>query len=245
MRSDGSEFPAELTITRIDLPGPPAFTGFIRDITERRRAEAELRASRARLVETAATERRRLERNLHDGAQQFLNALALKLRLVAASAADGPDVIGPLLEQAQADLAIAVDELRELARGIHPATLTEQGLGAAVAGLAERCPVEVVLAEVPAERLAETLEVAAYYVVAEGLTNVAKYAEAGRATVSVAHRRRVLVVEVADDGVGGADMAEGSGLRGLADRVEALGGRLAVHSPRGAGTRLRAEIPTD
>jgi PAS domain S-box-containing protein len=244
MRSDGSEFPVELTITRIDLPGPPAFTGFIRDITERKEAEAKLRASRARLVETAAAERRRLERNLHDGAQQFLNALALKLRLAAASAANGPDVLGPLLDEAQADLAVAVDELRELARGIHPATLTEQGLGAALAGLAERCPVDVVLDDVPAERLTETLEVAAYYVVAEGLTNVAKYAQADRATVAVAHRRGVLVVEVADDGAGGADMSKGSGLRGLADRVEALGGRLVVQSARGGGTRLRAEIPT-
>jgi PAS domain S-box-containing protein len=244
LRSDGSEFPVELTITRIDLPGPPTFTGFIRDITERRHAEAELRASRARLVETAATERRRLERNLHDGAQQYLNALALKLRVAASRVADGPDVTGPLLAEAQADLAIAVEELRELARGIHPAALTEHGLGPALANLAERSPVEVSLTEVPAERLTETLEVAAYYVVAEGLTNIAKYARAERADVSVVHSHGLVVVEVADDGLGGADMSKGSGLRGLADRCEALGGRLLVHSPGGGGTRLRAEIPT-
>jgi PAS domain S-box-containing protein len=243
MRSDGSEFPVEVTITRIDLPGQATFTGFVRDITERKSAEAELSASRARLVETAATERRKLERNLHDGAQQYLNALALKLRVAEAHLADAPDEMVQVLREAQADLAVAVDELRELARGIHPATLTEQGLGPALAGVAERSPVKVSITEVPTERLSETLEVAAYYIVAEGLTNIAKYAEAGQASVSVAHRQDMTVVEVADDGVGGADMRKGSGLRGLADRVEALGGRLFVESSPGRGTRLRAEIP--
>jgi PAS domain S-box-containing protein len=242
--SDGSELPVEVTITRIDLPGPAMFTGFVRDMTDRKAAEAELSASRARLVETAASERRRLERNLHDGAQQYLNALAVKLRLAEARAAEGPDVIGQVLADAQADLAIAVEELRELARGIHPATLTDHGLGPALAGLAERSPIEVSLTEVPSERLSENLEVAAYYVVAEGLTNIAKYAQADEAGVSVVHRPHILAVEVADDGVGGADMGKGSGLRGLADRVEALGGRLTVDSPPGGGTRLRAEIPT-
>jgi signal transduction histidine kinase len=244
MRADGTEFPVEVTITRIDLPDHAKFTGFVRDITERRAAEAELRASRARLVETAATERRRLERNLHDGAQQYLNALALKLRMAAMRIGDGPEGFGGLLEEAQSDLAIAVEELRELARGIHPATLTEQGLGPALATLADRSPVEVSLTEVPAERLTETLEVAVYYVVAEGLTNIAKYARADHADVSVLHRQGVIVVDVKDNGVGGADMGKGSGLRGLADRVEALGGRLVVDSPPGAGTRLRAEVPT-
>jgi signal transduction histidine kinase len=131
-----------------------------------------------------------------------------------------------------------------LARGIHPATLTDHGLGPALAGLAERSPIEVSISEVPSERLSENLEVAAYYVVAEGLTNIAKYAQADEASVSVVYRPQVLAVEVADNGVGGADMSKGSGLRGLADRVEALGGRLAVDSPPGGGTRLRAEIPT-
>jgi PAS domain S-box-containing protein len=242
-RSDGSEFPLEVTITRIDLPGPVTFTGFVRDITERRAAEAALSASRARLVETAATERRRLERNLHDGAQQHLNALAAKLRLAAARVADGPDVIRQILDEAQADLAIAADELRELARGIHPAILTDHGLGPALAALADRSPVRVSVTHVPEGRLDETLEVAAYYVVAEGLTNIAKYAHADRAEVSAVKKQQSLVVEVADDGVGGADMSKGSGLRGLADRVEALGGRLVVESPPGAGTRLRVEIP--
>lgn len=244
MRSDGSVFPVELTITRIELPGPPAFTGFIRDITERKDAEEELKASRARLVETAAAERQRLERNLHDGAQQYLNALALKLRQAAASVGEGSEKARSLLEEARADLAIAIEELRELARGIHPAILTEQGLAPALANLAERCPVKVSLTDLPTERLPETVEVAAYYVVAEALTNVAKYAEAERVTVAVVYKQHAVVVEVADDGVGGADMAKGSGLRGLADRVEALGGRLLVDSSRGAGTRLRAEIPS-
>jgi PAS domain S-box-containing protein len=243
LRSDGSEFPVEVTITQIDLPGPVTFTGFVRDITERKGADAELSASRARLVETAASERRRLERNLHDGAQQYLNALAVKLRLAEARVGEGPDVIRQVLEDAQADLAIAVEELRELARGIHPAALSEHGLGPALAGLAERSPVEVSLSEVPSERLSETLEVAAYYVVAEGLTNIAKYANADQGSVSVVQGQNVLMVEVADNGVGGADMSKGSGLRGLADRVEALGGRLAVDSPPGGGTRLRADIP--
>jgi len=244
MRSDQSEFPIEVTITRIDLPGPPRFTGFIRDITELKHAETALQASRARLVETAAVERRRLERNLHDGAQQSLNAVALKLRLAAACVEQGRAVIAPLLEDAQADLAVALEELRELARGIHPASLTEHGLGRALAGLAERSPVEVSITEVPTGRLTETLEVAAYYVVAEGLTNVVKYAKADRATVSVVLHEGTMSIEVADDGRGGADLTKGTGLRGLADRVEALGGRLVVDSSRRRGTRLRAEIPT-
>jgi PAS domain S-box-containing protein len=245
MRADGSEFPVEVTITRISLSGPPTFTGFIRDNTELKRAEAEAQASRTRLVETAAAERRRLERNLHDGAQQYLNALALKLRLAANSVEEGPDVIGPLLQDAEADLALAVGELRELARGIHPATLTQHGLSRALAGLAERSPVEVSLIEVPSKRLTETLEVAAYYVVAEGLTNIARYADASYSTVSVVLVEHVMTVEVVDNGRGGADLTKGSGLQGLADRVEALGGRLVVESPRGVGTWLRAEIPTE
>jgi PAS domain S-box-containing protein len=244
MRSDGSEFPVELAITRIDLPGPRTFTGFIRDITERKDADADLRASRARLVETAAAERRRLERNLHDGAQQYLNALALKLRLAARSVDERPDATTSLLDEAQADLAIAIDALRELARGIHPATLTEHGLEPALAGLAERCPVPVNVREVPSGRLTETLEVAAYFVIAEALTNVAKYAQADAVDVSVVHARNVMVVEVTDDGCGGADVTKGTGLRGLADRVEALGGRFAVESSPGDGTRLQAQIPT-
>jgi PAS domain S-box-containing protein len=244
MRADGSEFPVELTITRINVPGPPMFTGFLRDINDRKRAEAELRASRARLVEAADTERRRLERNLHDGAQQQLVALALKLRLAAESQASDPELTERLLDEAQVQLAVGLEELRELARGIHPAALTERGLGPALAALADRSPVRVMTAALPDERLPNAVEVAAYYVVAEALTNIAKYAQAEQATVSIVVAHGVAVIEIVDDGVGGAASNGGSGVRGLADRVEALGGRLSIDSPPGAGTRIRAEIPT-
>jgi PAS domain S-box-containing protein len=245
MRADGSEFPAEVTITEIDRPGAPMFTGFVRDITDRKLAEAEVRASRARLVEAADTERRRLERNLHDGAQQHLVGLALKLRLVEESCTDASGTTQQLLSQAQADLAIALAELRELARGIHPAVLSEQGLAPALLGLSERTPAEIDVCDLPEERLPDRVEVAAYYVVAEALTNAAKYANADRTAVTVGLRGKSLVVSVEDDGGGGADIANGTGLRGLADRVEALGGTLAVDSPVGRGTRLRAHIPVD
>ena len=245
MRSDGSEFPAEVTITQIDRPGAPMFTGFVRDITDRKLAEAEVRASRARLVEAADTERRRLERNLHDGAQQHLVGLALKLRLAVESCPDSSGATGQLLTQAQADLAVALDELRELARGIHPAVLSERGLGEALMSLAERTPAEIDVCDLPDGRLPDRVEVAAYYVVTEALTNSAKYAKADRTTVSVGLRGKSLVVHVEDDGRGGADMAHGTGLRGLADRVEALGGTLVVDSPAGDGTRLRAHIPVE
>jgi PAS domain S-box-containing protein len=243
MRSDGSEFPAEVTITQIDRPGTPMFTGFIRDITDRKRADSQIRASRTRLVEAADTERRRLERNLHDGAQQHLVGLALKLRLAAEGCPADADVTRRLLVEAQGDLAIALDELRELARGIHPAMLNDRGLGPALLGLAERTPADVEVRELPEERLPDRVEVAAYYVVAEALTNAAKYAEASRTTVSVGLRGKFLVIQVEDNGRGGADFAKGTGLRGLADRVEALGGVLVVDSPPGVGTRLRSQIP--
>jgi len=243
LRSDGSEFPVELTITQIDLPGSPVFTGFIRDITDRRGAEDELAASRARLVESADTERQRLERNLHDGAQQHLVGLSLKLGLAAASFESQPERARRLLNESRGDLELALEELRELARGIHPAVLTERGLGDALAALADRSTVEVVVGALPPERLPERVEVAVYYLIAEALTNVAKYAQVEKASVSVRLDDRVVLVEVSDKGRGGASMAAGTGLRGLADRVEALGGRLLLDSPRGIGTRLRAEIP--
>jgi signal transduction histidine kinase len=136
-----------------------------------------------------------------------------------------------------------LEELRELARGLHPAVLTDKGLRAAVQALAGRAPIHVEIAEIPAERLPESVEAAAYYLIAEALTNVAKYAHASTVQVRIAVSEGRVSVEVSDDGVGGADPAGGSGLRGLADRVEALGGALAVVSPAGAGTRVRAEIP--
>jgi signal transduction histidine kinase len=203
----------------------------------------ELRASRARIVEAGTAERRRLERNLHDGAQQRLVALSLTLRLAQSKVEKDPAKADEMLSAAQEELTLAQAELRELARGIHPAVLSDRGLGAALEALAGRAPIEVDLAEVPGDRLPEPIEAAAYFVVAEALTNVAKYAHASQATVSVARRNGHAVVEVADDGIGGADPDRGSGLRGLADRVSALDGRMLLDSPAGSGTRLRAEIP--
>lgn len=203
----------------------------------------QLRASRARIVEAGLTERRRLERNLHDGAQQRLVALSLGLRLARAKLVKDPGAADRLLGGAQQELDLALQELRELARGIHPAVLADRGLEAAIETLAGRSPVRIELVETPRERLPGPVEAAAYFVIAEALTNVAKYAQASQATVKVTRRNGEAVVEVADDGVGGADPQRGSGLRGLADRVAALDGRLEVHSPPGAGTRLRAEIP--
>ena len=204
----------------------------------------DLRLSRARLVETADAERRRLERNLHDGAQQRLVALSLSLALAQRRFA-GDEAACELLEQTRSELADALAELRELARGIHPAVLTERGLGQALDALAGRAHVPVDVQELPAERLPVGVEAAAYYLVAEALTNVAKYAEASAATVRVCLENGDLLVEVADDGVGGADASRGSGIRGLADRVEALDGRLDVDSPPGAGTRVTATIPLE
>jgi signal transduction histidine kinase len=203
----------------------------------------ELRASRARIVEAGTAERRRLERNLHDGAQQRLVALSLTLRLAQAKVVKDPEKADELLSAAQQELTLALGELRELARGIHPAVLSDRGLGAALEALAGRAPIAVELAEVPGDRLPEPIEAAAYFVVAEALTNVVKYAHASQATVSVTRRNGHAVVEVADDGIGGADPDRGSGLRGLADRVSALDGRMLLDSPAGSGTRLRAEIP--
>jgi PAS domain S-box-containing protein len=245
MRHDGSEFPVELTITRIGLGGRPTFTGFLRDITDRKAAEEELRASRARLVETADAERRRIERNLHDGAQQRLVALALRLRRVRETV---PAVAGSTrreLDAIELELALALEELRELANGIHPAVLAERGLGAAVTVLARRAPMQVDVGHVPERRLPEGIEAAAYYVAAEALTNAAKHAAAGTVRVELSERDGMLEVVVEDDGVGGASLAAGTGLRGLADRVEAAGGRLEVESPVGIGTRLRAELPLE
>jgi PAS domain S-box-containing protein len=228
-----------------------------RDVTRRRRQDEELHrlnaelrarveevaASRARIVEAGDAARRRLERNLHDGAQQRLVALSLSLKLAQRALDGDPERARAALEAASGDLAAALDELRELARGLHPTALSDHGLAAAVQTLVARAPVPVDVVELPAERLPEPIEAASYYVIAEALTNVAKYARADAAVVRVAAARGAVQVEVSDDGVGGADPRAGSGLCGLADRVEALGGRLDVLSPAGQGTRLRAVIP--
>jgi signal transduction histidine kinase len=213
-------------------------------LNEELRAKVEeLRASRARIVEAGYEERRRVERDLHDGAQQRLMALAMTLRLARGKLDSEPAVSGSLLDEAIEELTTATAELRELARGIHPAVLTDRGLAAALGGLAGRSPVPVEVLETPAERLPAAVESATYFVVAEALTNVARYAHAGGATVSVGRNDGVVEIEVRDDGVGGANPEAGTGLRGLRDRVSALGGELAVDSRAGDGTAVRARIP--
>jgi signal transduction histidine kinase len=204
-------------------------------------AEERSRIAR-RLVEAGDAERRRLERDLHDGAQSRLVALAVKLRLARLKAQAQPEV-SKLLDESTAELQASLDELRELARGIHPAVLTDRGLRAALEALASRAPVPVEIASVPPESLPDAAATAVYFVVSEALTNVAKYARAEHATVSVRRVADKVVVEVSDDGVGGADVAGGSGLRGLSDRVSALDGQLELRSPVGEGTQVRAEIP--
>jgi PAS domain S-box-containing protein len=220
-----------------------AFTRLVSLAVANEEAREQLAASRARLVSAGDEERRRLERNLHDGAQQRLVSVSLSLRLARARLPADPDAAEELLSTANAELTIALEELRELARGIHPAVLTERGLGPALASLADRTPLPVELERLPDQRLPGPVEAAAYYVVSEALANVAKYADASAVSVRVAHEDGRAVVEVVDDGVGGADPEQGSGLRGLTDRVEALGGHLGVASRAGEGTRIRAEIP--
>jgi signal transduction histidine kinase len=202
----------------------------------------ELRSSRARLVEAGDAERRRLERNLHDGAQGRLVAVALLVGH-ARSRVGAQDEIAPMLDLALDELKTSLAELRELARGLHPAVLSDRGLEPAVAALAGRSPVPVRVDVADGERFPEAVEIAAYYIVSEALVNVAKYAQATAATVTVRRDDGRMTVEVTDDGIGGADAGHGSGLRGLADRLEALDGTLAVDSPQGQGTRLRAQIP--
>ena len=230
--------------------------GALFDITERREAEvalrrrevaeartAELRASRARIVEAADAARRKIERDLHDGAQQRLVTLALDVRVARSRIERDPDSAGPFLERLGEELREASAELRELARGIHPAVLTERGLAPAIETLASRAPVPVEVVALPAERLPAIAEATAYFTVSEALTNVAKYANASHATVRLANDDEELVVEVQDDGVGGAEASTGSGLSGLADRVGACDGSLGVTSPPGEGTLVRAVLP--
>jgi signal transduction histidine kinase len=202
----------------------------------------ELAGSRARLVEAGDAARRRIERDLHDGAQQRLVALAIALRMTEDRIRDDPDTAAELLAAARREVTESLEELRELARGIHPAVL-DQGLDTALDSLAARSRTPVRVSVQLDERLPGPLELAAYFVACEGLANVAKYARASEATVRVFRRDGIAIVEVVDDGVGGANSANGSGLRGLADRVEALGGSLQVTSPEGRGTVLTAAMP--
>ena len=204
----------------------------------------DVRASRGRIVEASDAERRRVERNLHDGAQQRLVALSLALRRAQAQLPpEAAPATAAALEGASEQLATAMAELRELAKGIHPAILTEAGLGPALRSLARESPVEVAVRLNLSDDLADPISVAAYFVVAEALTNVAKYAAASHVDLTAESDPRELRIEISDDGVGGADPAAGSGLRGLADRVAALGGRLDIRSPTGAGTRVVARLP--
>jgi PAS domain S-box-containing protein len=213
------------------------------DVSERRHQEEELRRSRARIVEAEAAERRRLERNLHDGAQQRLVSLSLALRLAQAKLSSDPRGAAEIIGNASAELTQALEDLRELARGIHPAVLTDRGLAAALEALSTRATLPVEIAALPDGRLPDPVEAAAFYVVSEALTNVAKYAQASFARVSVTCDDGHAIVEVADDGVGGADAGLGTGLRGLADRVDALDGNLVIESVPGEGTRILAVIP--
>jgi signal transduction histidine kinase len=202
----------------------------------------ELRRSRLRVMEAADAERRRLERNLHDGAQQGLATLAVELAMLAEHLESDPEG-RRLLAHAQDELAGSLDELRELARGIHPAVLTDHGLAVALDALAIRAPFPVQLAIEPGDGLPIRIEVASYYVISECLANTAKYAQASKATVAISRANGHIVIEVVDDGVGGASRDGGSGLRGLTDRVEALGGKLELSSPSGRGTCVTARIP--
>jgi PAS domain S-box-containing protein len=269
----GEAFEFEYRIVRADgevrwvldrgqpVPGPGGrlwMDGAIVDITERRATEEalrekeiedarteELRASRVRIVQAADAARRRIERDLHDGAQQRLVSLALEVRLARSQVEKDPSMAALYLERFGDELLAASAELRELARGIHPAVLTDRGLAPAIAALAARAPVPVEVLDVPADRLPAAVETTAYFTVAEALTNVAKYAEATEATVRVACEDGDLVVEIRDDGIGGADPGGGSGLRGLADRVAACDGAISVTSPAGEGTLVRAVLPLE
>jgi signal transduction histidine kinase len=203
----------------------------------------QVRASRARIVEAGDAERRRLERDLHDGAQQRLVTLSLALAMARDRAAEADPALGALIESASKEAKEAITELRELARGIHPAVLTQAGLAGAIQALAERSPVPATITDVPQRRFPAAVEATAYFVVSEALANVAKHARASTARITIRTLADTLVVTVTDDGSGGATPDGGSGLRGLSDRVAAVGGRLHIDSPPGAGTRLEASIP--
>jgi signal transduction histidine kinase len=216
---------------------------------EQRRARAlrervdDLRDARQRIIAAADNERRRIERDLHDGAQQRMVSVAVTLGLAEAKMRSDVNAAAALIAEARQEAQLAVQELRELARGIHPAVLSDRGLGPALEALAARAPVPVDVSGVPAEPLPRPVEAAVYFVTAEALTNVAKYAQADTASVALSVDDSTLRLEIRDDGVGGADSSTGSGVAGLCDRVEALEGVLTVDSPPGAGTTVTAEIP--
>ena len=220
-----------------------AFTELVAMALANAEAHEQLAASRARVVVAGDAERRRLERNLHDGAQQRLVALAIALRIIDRLVDESPGAAHEALTRANDELTQTLAELRELARGLHPAVLSDHGLEPAIRSLMQRASVPVELTFEASERPSDAVEVAAYYVIAESLTNIAKYAHATVAQVEVRLLGDRLLIEVADDGVGGADRSNGSGLLGLEDRVAALGGRLHVESVPGEGTSVRADLP--
>jgi signal transduction histidine kinase len=219
-------------------------TMFLAAVVAEREAIAKgLRESRARLVTVADSERRRLENNLHDGAQLTLTMLAGQLASAREESRHNPDLAPGLFEDAETHLLIAIDELRDLAHGIHPTILTDLGLAEAIRSLTDGSPVPIQVLKVPESRLDSTAEATAYYVVAEALTNAQRHARAKQIAIRVIESGRILRIEVADDGAGGADERNGLGLQGLRDRVEAMGGALRVASAPGRGTLVRAEIP--
>ena len=227
---------------QISFPGEPPDARRARALRER---VDDLRGARERIIDAADAERRRIERDLHDGAQQRMVAVALTLGVAESQLADDPASAAKLIAHAREEAQLAVKELRELARGIHPAILSDRGLAAALQALAARAPVPVHVGDVPATPLRAEIEAAAYFITAEALTNVAKYAHANTASVRLSVEHAHLHVQVSDDGVGGAEPSAGTGLRGLSDRVEALDGRLMLDSPPGGGTSVTVEIPLE
>jgi PAS domain S-box-containing protein len=243
IRADGTMFPAEVAVTRTGLPGEAAFTGYVRDITDRRRAEQELIASRARLVTASNAARQRVTRDLHDGAQQHLVATLINLQLAEQRWESAPQRARELLGQALEDTRRGIEDLRELAAGLHPAVLTQHGLAPAVRSLADRIAIPAEI-DVPGLRLPASIEASLYFFCSEALTNIVKHAQATRAWVRLEVAADQCVVEVRDDGIGGASPGpETSGLVGLSDRIGAIGGTLDITSPPSGGTVIRACVP--
>ena len=243
MRADGTEFPAEVAVTHTGLTGWPAFTAYVRDITDRRRAEQELIASRARLVAASDAARQRVTRDLHDGAQQRLVATLISLQLAEQRWESAPQRARELIAQALDDARRGLEDLRALAAGLHPAILTQHGLASAFRALADGIPVPVEI-DVPSIRLPASLEASLYFFCSEALTNIVKHAHATRAWIRLEVAAGQYIAEVRDDGVGGARPGpETSGLIGLRDRIGALGGTVDIISPRSRGTVLRAAVP--
>jgi len=243
MRADGTEFPAEVAVTRTGLPGEAAFTAHVRDIADRRRAEQELTASRARLVTASDAARQRITRDLHDGAQQQLVAALINLQLAEQRWESAPRRARELLGQAVEDTRRGIEDLRELAAGVHPAILTQHGLAPAVRALADRVAIPAEI-DVPGIRLPASVEASLYFFCSEALTNIVKHARATRAWVRLEVAADRCVAEVRDDGIGGARPGpETSGLIGLSDRIGAIGGTLEITSPHAGGTLLRASVP--